>query len=665
MRIRQNPYSPFFSTYKFIIFVLCNYGYSTALHEYENTKTSSEYCIIIPDSPQSKISSFYKNLTPLLNTKSLLKITANPTNINTELSAFVTKSSCSGMIVIGCARGAQTTLPLLTNQSLPIKAVILESPIDPTLNLLSHHLKKYADSPQKPLDFIKDALNESTIHPTILNITKSRCQKNIPVLIVHCIQNTKSSVNDARLLYITLVMSGYTNVYLLELDHYGDYTQSTYGQNGEIYTNTAHAFYQKHNITYDTIRAFKGKELLKTCQPYIEDTAHLIIKSNILANPSQKMAPWNSKITALFALSSLFPFWKALRKKSFFHCNKQYAPLPLNSSSTDEQSDDTALMHKDKPTLPSSQQAPEQNLKEALITMHTHEDSGVRKNNYKQAIALIRKGALVNQTDAEGTTPLHWVASIYPELSNHQNNTQIDTNNNIALAKELIFFMANVNASDNNGITPLHYAITANNTNLVKLFLDYGADINAVTNYNQTPLATALMNNMLDTAYFLMQNGAQVMDEHKPILSSSILQMKKMGVITHPLSIPVIFNDLQHLQNHTKIPATEEGIDEMDPLNWAMALGHKDCIPLLIKRKPLPIRSNFERRAQENLVRVKLAQESLRNLVTTQAQSTHYENQLKRLDNDRIRYQTTLDLYHSHKAKRPIISNHIADISHI
>ena len=89
--------------------------------------------------------------------------------------------------------------------------------------------------------------------------------------------------------------------------------------------------------------------------------------------------------------------------------------------------------------------------------------------------ALIKADADVNQSDNEGTTPLHVAASKgYKDL-----------------VKALIGADADVNQSDNEGTTPLHVAASKGYKDLVKALIGADADVNQSDNEGKTPLHVA------------------------------------------------------------------------------------------------------------------------------------------------------------------------------
>lgn len=127
--------------------------------------------------------------------------------------------------------------------------------------------------------------------------------------------------------------------------------------------------------------------------------------------------------------------------------------------------------------------------------------------------ALAARGCV----DADGRTPLHWLA-------------QDDDAENVALVGLLVRRGANVNAVASGGETPLHVATRdiscaetpkctcseshdspcwRGNPNMVRALLAHGADPNAADVHGTRPLYSAVSHNQLDEVVALLQAGAR------------------------------------------------------------------------------------------------------------------------------------------------------------
>jgi ankyrin repeat protein len=107
---------------------------------------------------------------------------------------------------------------------------------------------------------------------------------------------------------------------------------------------------------------------------------------------------------------------------------------------------------------------------------------------------LIRSGAQVNQSSADGARPLHWAA--------HRDDARI--------AKLLIDAGAEVNAATDLGVTPLLLACSDGSGALVELLLRAGAKPDLATSNNETPLMTCARRGNLPGVKALLAAGATV-----------------------------------------------------------------------------------------------------------------------------------------------------------
>jgi ankyrin repeat protein len=110
------------------------------------------------------------------------------------------------------------------------------------------------------------------------------------------------------------------------------------------------------------------------------------------------------------------------------------------------------------------------------------------------ALALIASGADVNQTQPDGTTPLHWATY------------RVDQELVAALLKR----GARASVVNRFGASPLAEAVRVANVDLARLLLDAGADANAANEDGQTPLMLAARTGNVAVARLLVQRGADV-----------------------------------------------------------------------------------------------------------------------------------------------------------
>ncbi len=112
----------------------------------------------------------------------------------------------------------------------------------------------------------------------------------------------------------------------------------------------------------------------------------------------------------------------------------------------------------------------------------------------KAALALIADGADVNQTQADGSTPLHW--AVY----------RVDRELVAALLKK----RARANVVNRYGSSPLTEAARLGDADLIGMLLDADADPNAANEDGQTALMLAARNGSVALAKQLLEHGADV-----------------------------------------------------------------------------------------------------------------------------------------------------------
>ncbi len=108
--------------------------------------------------------------------------------------------------------------------------------------------------------------------------------------------------------------------------------------------------------------------------------------------------------------------------------------------------------------------------------------------------SLLRQGADVNATQADGMTALLWAA-------HHED---------LKTARQLIAARADVNAANRYGVKPLSLACTAGNTHLVELLLQAGADPNTQLPGGETALMTAARTGRVGSVRALLACKADV-----------------------------------------------------------------------------------------------------------------------------------------------------------
>ena len=107
---------------------------------------------------------------------------------------------------------------------------------------------------------------------------------------------------------------------------------------------------------------------------------------------------------------------------------------------------------------------------------------------------LIKDRVNVNSAEADGTTPLHWVARA----------------NDVATAELLIRAGANVKAANRYDVTPLSVACMNGNAAMMGLLLKAGADANVTLPGGETALMTTARTGSVEGVTLLLAHGADV-----------------------------------------------------------------------------------------------------------------------------------------------------------
>lgn len=107
---------------------------------------------------------------------------------------------------------------------------------------------------------------------------------------------------------------------------------------------------------------------------------------------------------------------------------------------------------------------------------------------------LERSHNQVNETDADGITPLAWAVTL-----GYLDEVQL-----------LLEHGANPDFKDNDGESPLHVAAFNGDANIVRVLLDMGAAVDAQATDGKTPLMCASQSGSADCVELLLSGGANV-----------------------------------------------------------------------------------------------------------------------------------------------------------
>ncbi|HEX4999800.1 MAG TPA: ankyrin repeat domain-containing protein [Terriglobia bacterium] len=130
----------------------------------------------------------------------------------------------------------------------------------------------------------------------------------------------------------------------------------------------------------------------------------------------------------------------------------------------------------------------------------------VKHNDIDAARRELRAGAVINATELDGSTALHWAVR----------------QNNVEMARLLLDSGADPAAGTRYGITPLYLAASDGNADIIRLLLRAGVDPNRAFLEGQTPLMTAARNGRPDAVSALLAAGARV-DDTEPLKGQTAL----------------------------------------------------------------------------------------------------------------------------------------------
>lgn len=187
-------------------------------------------------------------------------------------------------IFAGISRGSAAILNYVAeHQPDSVAGIVVECPFDTLNSIIKHLLRRFhvnwvPFSRKIALKLAKNnfpSLNTKGIFP--LNVIH-KIKSDIPIMIVHSRKDRTIPVNSSRNLYKSLVCAGHNNVYFLELAS-GEHGKLVHSIESDLYANVLHAFYKKYNLPHDVQFALNGENMLKFCQPTVEEISKKIKKS--------------------------------------------------------------------------------------------------------------------------------------------------------------------------------------------------------------------------------------------------------------------------------------------------------------------------------------------------------------------------------------------------
>jgi ankyrin repeat protein len=130
----------------------------------------------------------------------------------------------------------------------------------------------------------------------------------------------------------------------------------------------------------------------------------------------------------------------------------------------------------------------------------------VKKDDLKGVRLLLAQHVNVNDTEADGSTALHWAVK----------------RDNVDLTDALIAAGAHVKAATRYNITPLSLACTNGNALIIERLLKAGVDPNSTSEEGQTALMTASLTGKVEAIKLLLADGASV-DAKEPYRGQTAL----------------------------------------------------------------------------------------------------------------------------------------------
>ncbi len=202
------------------------------------------------------------------------------------------KAERGGIVILGAGGGSTAALTATaTNRLAFLKALVVESPIDPLAQALIDYGQELFDKSQGKLEELEPLFGQALSDPAAWYASTPRANTEplrdvYPISSIQCIGRSLPLLfmiqrndifyqkNTTRLLYIKLKQAGYSNVYLLDLDNMLDANAAP-----NTYVAAVHAFYKKYNMPCDNVLAIEGQQYLAQAQPFIKTVGQTILRS--------------------------------------------------------------------------------------------------------------------------------------------------------------------------------------------------------------------------------------------------------------------------------------------------------------------------------------------------------------------------------------------------
>ena len=191
------------------------------------------------------------------------------------------------------------------------------------------------------------------------------------------------------------------------------------------------------------------------------------------------------------------------------------------------------------------------------------------------ALAMIAKGVEINQTQPDGTTPLHW--AVY----------RVDRELVAALLKK----GARAHVVNKYGASPLAEAVRIANLEMTGMLLEAGADANVANEDGQTALMLAARTGNVGVARLLVQHGADVNKRESYRDQSAVMWAAAQGhadmvafLVSQKADLTVQAQDNEWMTQISSEPRVQyRPTGGLTPLLYAARAGCLECVTSMVQ----------------------------------------------------------------------------------
>lgn len=162
-------------------------------------------------------------------------------------------NSDSGIILYGCSRGAATIINYMAkNNNQEVKALVLDACPANMHEAIQPTLIKYGINPSRALSIFTTLFPKypKTNPTTPIGSIKNIENKNLPILLIHSVDDTVVPFEHGLMLYQEFINNGFTNVHILSIPS-GQHSFLLQDKKAQkSYLRTVHSFYKKYNLPF-------------------------------------------------------------------------------------------------------------------------------------------------------------------------------------------------------------------------------------------------------------------------------------------------------------------------------------------------------------------------------------------------------------------------------